>query len=278
MNENQLEVQRFLNELPTNLSEDEKVEQLTLIYDIRGNISRDRKRVILNYGRVSVGKICDDCRQLILEVGTWKVIGKSMPRFHDILEVNQTDELRQLMTREKLSIYQKLDGTIFMTYYYNHQWLFATRKTFIEENEWIEKTREILRGINLDHLDKSYSYVFELVAPFNRIITKEKHGLYLLSANSVLFPHREILNSDLDKIARLIDCQRPARMNIQTLDELLRFMEDAPINHILDVSEGYVAVLEKDGETMRLKIKYELWYIIHNAKGRPDTDRSEEHT
>lgn len=322
-----LEVQKYLRKLSTSMPANKALEMLGETYSIQYAVYNGL--VLLNYSRTN-NPLANDCRQLVLEQNTWNVVGKSVYRFYDIEDEHCKEALA--MTKNPnfdctLYIHVKLDGTPVMAFYYNNNWVFVSRTTFlVPGSEWYEKAKSLIKSINLKDANKNFSYIFEFVTPFNRIISNDKYGIYLIAVCSNEYPHNEYLHDDLDKLALQLNCSRPAQflssscgsmelphilhLNLYHDEKVLAQLQgdctrpkrvtrigmetllpycagdnrydlnSSRYQDILDVREGFVASVadaEKDENTglckmHRVKVKMELYNIIHTAKNHPSPD------
>jgi len=119
------------------------LENLKKEYAISYRLHSTHPLVILNYHMIKSPKkhsYTKECRQLILEIDSWKIVGKSFTRFYDMddtlnplmigMEKKAFLQNKELMTR---LIYQtKEDGSIIMLFYYRSRWHLATRSTFAD--------------------------------------------------------------------------------------------------------------------------------------------------
>lgn len=78
-------------------------------------------------------------------------------------------------TTDDYIIYAKLDGSLGILFYYNDEWILASRGSFTSEQAIIGK--EILdRECDYELLDKENTYCFEIIYPENKIVL-EYNGL-----------------------------------------------------------------------------------------------------
>lgn len=67
-------------------------------------------------------------------------------------------------------VYEKLDGSLGILFYYDNQWIMATRGSFTSDQSI--KAFEMLQNYEYDRLHKSYTYLFEIIYDENRIVCK----------------------------------------------------------------------------------------------------------
>ena len=103
------------------------------------------------------------CRGLVLDE-QYRSIARPLPKFFNLSEDRGTlpDGVPQ--------IYEKLDGSLIILFYYQGQWEVASRGSFASEQA--QMARELLVNYQsaLDKLDREYTYLFEIIYPSNRIV------------------------------------------------------------------------------------------------------------
>lgn len=217
--------------------------------------------VILNYNQINSPKnheICDECRGLILETGTWNVINRSFKRFYNYEEV-ETD-----FNWKDFKVQEKLDGSIMFLWNYRGEWYTSTRGSFgnlpIQNN--IGKTWNDLfwESINKDYiklLPKSY-FTFELTSPYNQVVAFfNKTSLTLLS----IFDDNHEFSDDLcDYFAKKLYVNRPEKFQFQNVDEIKQFLDKKKDESNF---EGFVL---KDNHNRRIKLKNIGYLLLHKLK------------
>jgi T4 RnlA family RNA ligase len=103
------------------------------------------------------------CRGLILDQ-QHRVIARPLPKFFNLQEHQGTlpDGVPQ--------IYEKLDGSLILLFFYAEAWQIASRGSFTSEQAI--KARELLADYQADlaQLDPDYTYLLEVIYPRNRIV------------------------------------------------------------------------------------------------------------
>ena len=69
---------------------------------------------------------------------------------------------------EKFEVYEKMDGSLGIVFWYEGQWVVATRGSFTSDQAI--KAREILRKYNTDIMFRHLTFCFEIIYPENRIV------------------------------------------------------------------------------------------------------------
>ena len=89
------------------------------------------------------------------------LVAKSFSKFFNIEENKHTPS-------DRFEVYEKLDGSLGILFFYQNQWVFASRGSFASDQAI--KGFEILQKYDFTKLDESLSYVFEIIYPENRIV------------------------------------------------------------------------------------------------------------
>ena len=69
---------------------------------------------------------------------------------------------------EKFEVYEKMDGSLGIVFWYRGQWVVATRGSFTSDQA--NKAREILKKYNTDIMFRHLTFCFEIIYPENRIV------------------------------------------------------------------------------------------------------------
>ena len=69
---------------------------------------------------------------------------------------------------EKFEVYEKMDGSLGIVFWYRGQWVVATRGSFTSDQSI--KAREILKKYNTDIMFRHLTFCFEIIYPDNRIV------------------------------------------------------------------------------------------------------------
>jgi RNA ligase len=185
------------------------------------------------------------CRGLILNQNGI-VVANPFPKFFN-LEEYQDGQLGKLPTGG-FQVFEKLDGSLGISYYANGRWSLASRGSFTSEQAIVGTN--LLRQHDPSDLDPSNTYLFEIIYPGNRIVV-DYHGeskIVLLSIRDTdtgteLYPGLGGFTS----ASRYIFLK-----NYQNIRELID-----PTNR-----EGFV-VLFDSGE--RVKLKFREYVQLHRV-------------
>jgi len=69
---------------------------------------------------------------------------------------------------EKFEVYEKMDGSLGIVFWYQGQWVVATRGSFTSDQAI--KARELLQKYNTDIMFRHLTFCFEIIYPENRIV------------------------------------------------------------------------------------------------------------
>jgi RNA ligase len=184
-----------------------------------------------------------NCRGLIVDSqGTIKA--RCFQKFFNYEEVvcDVHDRLERGLSFE---IFEKIDGSLGILYWVEDKPFIATRGSF--SSEQANMANEILKKYDCSYLDKSLTYLFEIIYPENKICVdyNGKKELVFLSAFEI-FSGKEVRPDVLFPVA-------------EKYDSKLDFNNIYKLN--LPNKEGFV-VRFSDG--FRFKIKFEDYKRLHN--------------
>ena len=228
--------------------------------------------IILNYSQFDSPKanpIVMECRGLILQRDTWKVICFPFKRFFNCDEVQELNADFDFSNAVGL---EKIDGSLISLFNYKDTWLMSTRGK-IENSEKLSFSNLTFK--TLFHLTASqyprfwsalsdnYTYTFELVSPENRVVTiYDKRELYLLSVRN--YSLEEIKFDHLKTIAGNLGVNFPKIVDFKTKMEILDLAKS-----LKALQEGFVAVDYSkidDLSFRRVKVKNPAYVAIHHLK------------
>lgn len=208
-----------------------------------------------------------ECRGLILEKDTWKVMSMSFFKFFNYGESNAAK-----IDWNTAHVLEKVDGSMIQLYWdwNNQEWFAATTGTAEGEGEVNNKMGTTFNELfwktifdkspkfKLSYLDKNVTYVFELTTPYNIVV--KPHGessVTLLAAryNDTLF---EATYAQLKETAHALHVNVVKAFDLNAFDSLIKTFEGMPWSE-----EGYVVV---DGNFNRVKIKNPAYVAVHHLK------------
>jgi len=123
---------------------------------------------IYNYSRTTQyeGKwdnITKSCRGLILD-REGNVVAKSFDKFFNLEEHNPEE-----IPNEEFEVYEKLDGSLGILFWYQGKWILASKGSFISDQAI--KGKNILNSkYNVEPIPKGYTTLVEIIYPENRIV------------------------------------------------------------------------------------------------------------
>lgn len=233
------------------------------------NLFDNGKIVQLNYNQITAQEsdpMSRQCRALILSVpspiteinvvGQTAIVSRSFDRFFNLGQQNTT-----LDFSKKITIFEKLDGSMINVYHYNNKWYVSTRSCWDGSNEvngfvfkdLFLKCLKIPFDEFTAKLDPKYTWIFELIPPVNRIVVNYP------DFSLIFIGCREIqtgIEKDIHQID--IDISIPNIYNFNSVEDILNFIKQLKDHHF----EGFVAV---DENFNRVKIKSPKYLIAHRV-------------
>jgi RNA ligase len=100
------------------------------------------------------------CRGLVTD-HTGDIVATPFQKFFNIEE-------GKFEPTEKFEVYEKMDGSLGIVFWYEGQWVVATRGSF--GSDQAIKAREILKKYNTDIMFRHLTFCFEIIYPENRIV------------------------------------------------------------------------------------------------------------
>jgi hypothetical protein len=182
------------------------------------------------------------CRGLILD-GKGNIVARPFTKFFNLGEIEN-----QVIPNEPFEVFEKMDGSLGILYWIDNQAFIATRGSFMGEQAvkgsaiLVDKYSEILRGV-----DKSKTYLFEIIYPENRIVVNygDTEDLVLIA----IIDNATGADEPLQDIGFPMVQQYHGIKDIHTLQNLAE-----------DNREGFV-IKYKNG--LRVKVKFEEYMRIH---------------
>ena len=233
------------------------------------------KKVLLKYDQLSnptlmANKEVQECRGLILEKGTWKVMSLAFTKFFNSEEGNA-----HKIDWDTAHVLEKIDGSCIQVYWdwNKEQWFAATTGTAEGEGEvnnklgttfnqlfWNTVTEKY--NFKKENLNKLLCYVFELTTPYNIVVKPHGESAASLLMVRNLLTLEEVSFEALTGIADSLGVPRVKSydLNAKNVGALLRTFENM-VWH----DEGYVVV---DANFNRVKIKNPAYVAVHHLKGK----------
>jgi RNA ligase len=183
-----------------------------------------------------------NCRGLVLDENGYTV-AYPLPKFFNIEEVEHFG-----LPDEQFDVYQKLDGSLGIVYFWDGKWRVNTRGSF-ESNQALTAKVILENKYGSAFLDRELTYLFEIIYPENRIVVNygDTNDLILLTAFS---KQGEEHISELNRL-----------QNYYSIVQRYHFSDYKTIKSLdWDNHEGFV-VRFKNG--YRVKIKFDTYCKLH---------------
>ena len=100
------------------------------------------------------------CRGLVTD-NEGNIVARPFKKFFNMEEGKHTPT-------SEFEVYDKMDGSLGISFNYEGEWVFATRGSFTSEQSI--KGFEMLENYNYEKLHKDYTYLFEIIYDQNRIV------------------------------------------------------------------------------------------------------------
>lgn len=249
---------------------------LTEKYHLKARHHDTLPLVILTYDQIhspKTAQVVRECRGLVLERDTWRVVARSFYRFFNVGEVES--EASKFGSGEAFWAIDKEDGSLITLFNYKGQWMVKTKGSFAqglvatpqgaESNiSWSDLFWAILNthGWTLERvkteLNPSYSYDFELCSMRNRVIRvyNEDKVLFLAAReNTDAKEALELSEEELDAIG----FERPPRRSFQTMEEAAAFVAERAKE-----DETWEGLVLRDVANRRWKMKSHTYVTLHH--------------
>jgi len=232
-------------------------------------------KIHLKYDQIESDMSCpevQDCRGLILERDTWKVMSMSFRKFF-----NHGESQAAKIDWNSAVVLEKVDGTMIQVYWdwHKQEWFAATTGTAEGEGEVNNKMGTTFNELFWKVLKEKYNiekslfksfkkttFVFELTTPYNIVV--KPHGessitlLAARNAETLVEDNYEVLKNF--SLLTGIPLVKAFDLNAKDFGALIRTFEGMPWSE-----EGYVVV---DGNFNRVKIKNPAYVAVHHLKSK----------
>ena len=171
-------------------------------------------------------------------------------------------------------VQEKIDGSLIKVWKYNEVWRVSTNGTINAFNcdigqvdslmlncpyktfgELFNKARKNA-GLDLNKLNPNYTYMFELVSPYNKVVVPyEDVEIYHIGTRD---------NTTLEELDIDIGIKKPKQFPLTNLEECIEAASQLTYDH-----EGYVVV---DKYWNRVKIKSPAYVAVHHIKNNGDVN------
>ena len=219
-------------------------------------VRREGNLALFKYGPKADFKdeIVRNCRGHIIDLDKMEYVCRPFLKFGNFYE----DYVPQI-DWSSAEVQEKIDGSIVKLWYHDKAWRWSSNSVIFAENcslnggdftmYWLIHDAENYKDIPFNNLNKEYTYVFELVSPYNRIVIDyPKTFLYHIGT---------INNSTGQEYNINIGIEQPKRYNIAncSLESVLQKAREFDTLH-----EGFVVC---DGNFNRIKVKTEEYLELH---------------
>ena len=190
------------------------------------------------------------CRGLIMDA-EFNIVARPFPKFFNLEELVDVS-----IPNEPFEVYEKVDGSLGILYWVDNEALVATRGSFVSEQAIV--ATELLNtkyADSIPFLDKTKTYLFEIIYPENRIVldygTERKLVLLAIidTQTGDEFPVETFYKTSLHKTSLPIVKKYDGLNDLQQLKAL---EEDNREGFVVKFKSGY-----------RLKVKFEEYQRIH---------------
>lgn len=206
------------------------------------------------------------CRGLITEDTTGKVLIQPFKKFFNYEELIHKDVIPS--KGDYVYIQEKIDGSLGILFYYNGEWIMATRGSFTSEQAI--KGLEILKSkYILDTFEPSVAYLCEIIYPENRIVIDYKKEKVVFLSAVINWGFKGWKESDESELHWTTACMYfkmsgikksdivKTEQHFNFSDELYKSLKEKNENN----KEGFV--LRFQPGNFRMKIKFEEYVRLH---------------
>ena len=247
------------------------LDKAIIAFDLKCKEYEDK--VLLKYNQIEsdMSKVeVQDCRGVILERDTWKVMSLAFRKFFNSAEGHASK-----IDWDTALIWEKCDGSLIQVYWDWHKslWLAGTSGMAEAEGEVNDKpntsfaklfwdTMATYEWFDTKNLVKGRTYAFELMTPYNIVVNPHPKSTVALLGIRNLETLQEFSDVDLVREARVLGVALPKRFDINAIsaNDLIATFEGMPY-----IEEGYVVC---DANFNRVKIKNPAYLAAHHLKSK----------
>ena len=253
MNEKSL-IAQFINHHPNDWKE------LLESKNIKIKFALNDYRAIFNYGIDCdfSDPIVQEARGIIINIDTLEVVCWPFRKFG-----NHNESYVDDIDWDSARVQEKVDGSIVKLYWFNNEWIWATNGIMDAHNADVQGFNKTFydlivsaknyKDIPFNELNHDYTYIFELVSPYNRIVVKYPEiKLYHTGTRNNITG--EEYNID-------IHIQKPKEYKISTFDNAIKAATALNSDPSQVNAEGFVVV---DKNWHRIKIKSPEYLAAHH--------------
>jgi RNA ligase len=187
--------------------------------------------------------VTEQCRGLIMDKD-YNIVARPFRKFHN-LDVNT------VLPLVPYEVFEKMDGSLLISYWIGDTFNLATRGSF-ESDQALEANKLFNKKYShvIPKLDKSYTYLFEFIAPWNKIVV-DYEGV----EDVVLLAVIDTVSGSHLPLSNFKDLGIPVVKSYITGKDLMELGRDERDN-----AEGYVVRFAND---FMVKIKFETYKKLH---------------
>jgi hypothetical protein len=275
---------KFLNDLGVNQPRERCLSLLSERYGIKVSHNEDYPDLYcLNYDQINSPKldpITRECRSFVIEAVydkevtdevSFRSVSRSFDRFY-----NLTEDPDQEVDISTLTLHEKLDGSLVSVFHYEGEWIYRTKSMIMPEEDrkvnggdlsWKELIEETCMGMfrGEDEPFKNLTFIFEVVSPDNRVVTKYKGRMaYMLAARGNM-TGEYIVSDEHQRESLLLDIAEynismPKTYSFSSLEQCQEVVNELP-----NLEEGYVGYNSLGVPVV--KIKSPAYLAAHRLKG-----------
>ena len=180
-----------------------------------------------------------NCRGLILD-NEGNVIARSFPKFFNMEEMDE-------IPNSPFEVYEKMDGSLGIVFYYNGEWHLASKGSFTSDQAI--KGKEMLYTHDVSKLNTHYTYLFEIIYKENRIVLDYDFDdlvlLAIMDTDTGAEPHLDHVNT----------------LDFRVVKQYHSINDYKQLKSMISVDQEGFVVRFKDGT--RMKIKGEEYVRLH---------------
>jgi len=218
---------------------------------------------ILNYSKTTqFTKAWDlytvSCRGLVVDADG-NILARPFQKFLNYEEHNPSD----INMNDEFEIFEKMDGSLMIVFWYDvaGKWIVASRGSFNSEQS-IEGEK-MLTNKNLTYLDAGCTYIFEFIAPWNRIVVDygNRWELVLLTIINTKTGHEYNYESLLGYLEEFSVVKKYEIPDVKNLLDLKQLEEDNREGFVIRFKKGFIV----NGLLVtRLKVKFTEYCRLHD--------------
>ena len=199
-------------------------------------------------------EIVRNCRGHIIDLVNMKYVCRPFLKFGNYYESYIPE-----IDWKTAQIQEKIDGSIVKLWFYDGAWRWSSNSVIYAQDcylhhgefsmSWLIRDAENYKDIPFDKLNKEYTYIFELVSPYNRIVINYPR--------TYLYHTGTINNSTGQEYIVDIGIEHPKTYKIanRSLESVLQKAKEFDTLH-----EGFIVC---DGSFNRVKVKTEEYLRLH---------------